>query len=677
MNATRIAVIGVIALSLAVATARAQYTADYQTNTISGVTNDWADDYLVGYTNFADVLLIQNSGVLTNHDGYLGYDSSSSNNSVLVTGPGSVWSNTYALYVGYSGAGNSLVISNGGQVVNYYRYGCMGYNFSSSNNSVLVTGAGSVWSASEELDVGYSGAGNSLVISDGGLVVSLLGGHMGYDSSSSSNSVLVTGAGSVWSASEELDVGYWGGGNSLVISNGGLVVNDIGYVGSWGSSSNSVLVTGPGSVWTNCEVDVGYSGAGNSLVISDGGQVLTGPSCDYYGDGYMGYDSSSTNNSVLVTGPGSVWSNRCDLVVGYSGAGNSLLISNGGQVVNGDGWVGYDSSSSNNIVLVTGPGSVWNNLTTLYVGYGGSNNLLAITDGSVLASNLFISYSDPDYGVALTNLVRVDGGSLVVTNAAGNGSLVVGRAGGEAEFILNGGTVMVDALVATNGANSVVTFNGGLLKSRCTAVTNDAAFAVGNGVSTAEFHLLGGVHSFANGLRIRANALLSGCGTINGSVLVDAGGIVLADCGGTLTFTGILTNNDTMRAVNGSVLEFCGPVVNNGIIDIMDGTTNFHSSFINNGTVVDASYFIVVGITRQADDINITWTTVGGGSYVVQVTAGAADGSYTNNFTDLSPAIAIPSSGLGTTNYLDVGGATNMPARYYRIRLSSPMPPDP
>ena len=677
MNATRIAVIGVIALSLAVATARAQYTADYQTNTISGVTNDWADDYLVGYTNFADVLLIQNSGVLTNHDGYLGYDSSSSNNSVLVTGPGSVWSNTYALYVGYSGAGNSLVISNGGQVVNYYRYGCMGYNFSSSNNSVLVTGAGSVWSASEELDVGYSGAGNSLVISDGGLVVSLLGGHMGYDSSSSSNSVLVTGAGSVWSASEELDVGYWGGGNSLVISNGGLVVNDIGYVGSWGSSSNSVLVTGPGSVWTNCEVDVGYSGAGNSLVISDGGQVLTGPSCDYYGDGYMGYDSSSTNNSVLVTGPGSVWSNRCDLVVGYSGAGNSLLISNGGQVVNGDGWVGYDSSSTNNIVLVTGPGSVWNNLTTLYVGYGGSSNLLAITDGSVLASNLFISYSDPDYGVALTNLVRVDGGSLVVTNAAGNGSLVVGRAGGEAEFILNGGTVMVDALVATNGANSVVTFNGGLLKSRCTAVTNDAAFAVGNGVSTAEFHLLGGVHSFANGLRIRANALLSGCGTINGSVLVDAGGIVLADCGGTLTFTGILTNNDTMRAVNGSVLEFCGPVVNNGIIDIMDGTTNFHSSFINNGTVVDASYFIVVGITRQADDINITWTTVGGGSYVVQVTAGAADGSYTNNFTDLSPAIAIPSSGLGTTNYLDVGGATNMPARYYRIRLSSPMPPDP
>jgi hypothetical protein len=146
---------------------------------------------------------------------------------------------------------------------------------------------------------------------------------------------------------------------------------------------------------------------------------------------------------------------------------------------------------------------------------------------------------------------------------------------------------------------------------------------------------------------------------------------------GVLTFTGSVTNNGTLRAVNGTTLEVYGPVVNNGIIDIMDGTTNFHSSFINNGTVVDASYFSVVGITPQTNDIDITWTTAGGDNYVVQVAAGAADGSYSNNFTDLSPAIAIPGSGLGTTNYLDVGGATNMPARYYRIHLLSPTPIDP
>ena len=44
-------------------------------------------------------------------------------------------------------------------------------------------------------------------------------------------------------------------------------------------------------------------------------------------------------------------------------------------------------------------------------------------------------------------------------------------------------------------------------------------------------------------------------------------------------------------------------------------------------------------------------------------------GSYTNNFSNLTLTIGIPGASLGTTNYLDVGGATNVPARYYRVRL--------
>jgi len=152
-------------------------------------------------------------------------------------------------------------------------------------------------------------------------------------------------------------------------------------------------------------------------------------------------------------------------------------------------------------------------------------------------------------------------------------------------------------------------------------------------------------------------------------VTVDPGGTVLANCGGALTFTGIVTNNGIMHAENGSVLESYGPVVNNGIIDIMDGATNFHSTFLNNGTVVNASYFRVVGITRQTNDINLTWTTVGGRGYVVQTNAPQPNASYTTNFTDMGTAVAIPGTSLGTTNFLDIGGATNTPARFYRIRL--------
>ena len=54
----------------------------------------------------------------------------------------------------------------------------------------------------------------------------------------------------------------------------------------------------------------------------------------------------------------------------------------------------------------------------------------------------------------------------------------------------------------------------------------------------------------------------------------------------------------------------------------------------------------------------------------MQATPGDVNGNYdTNNFTDISSLIVISGSGDTTTNYTDVGGATNSPSRYYRVRL--------
>ena len=52
----------------------AQYAGNSQTNIISGVVSNWTGDYLVGSNTFADALLIQNGGVLSNGNGYLGYE---------------------------------------------------------------------------------------------------------------------------------------------------------------------------------------------------------------------------------------------------------------------------------------------------------------------------------------------------------------------------------------------------------------------------------------------------------------------------------------------------------------------------------------------------------------------------------------------------------------------------
>src|ERR1035438_6018147 len=96
--------------------ARAQFIASIKTNTISAVHSNWVGNgtYVVGSNTFKDVLEVINSGVLSNGSGYLGYAANSSNNAVLVTGAGSVWSNTVDLTVGLSGPRNSLTISNGG-----------------------------------------------------------------------------------------------------------------------------------------------------------------------------------------------------------------------------------------------------------------------------------------------------------------------------------------------------------------------------------------------------------------------------------------------------------------------------------------------------------------------------------------------------------------------------------
>ena len=59
---------------------------------------------------------------------------------------------------------------------------------------------------------------------------------------------------------------------------------------------------------------------------------------------------------------------------------------------------------------------------------------------------------------------------------------------------------------------------------------------------------------------------------------------------------------------------------------------------------------------------------MGGLTNVVQATK-TASGGFSNKFADISPTIVASGGDFTGTNYLDVGGATNSPARFYRVRL--------
>jgi len=341
-----------------------------------------AFNVFVGFDNSGNSLVISDSGNLVNEFASIGRNTTASNNSVLVTGAGSLW-NGATVDVGYDGSGNSLVVSNGGIV--QLDGLVVGYNVGSDNNSLLLTGSNSLLSVVNDIRVSYdANTGNSMTISGGATALSGAGFIGSFNDASAENSILVTGAGSAWTNSGDLYVGEDGRDNKMVISNGGMVANATASIGrNATTANNSVLVTGAGSTWTNTDgLLVGYEGSDNSLVISNGGYVAAG------GDCVIGYLTSSSSNSLLITGAGSALVVAGGLYVSEdANEGNTMTIAAGASVTSSSGSIGaYSDQSSGNSVLVTGAGSTWSVSTNLFVGESGSGNSLTVADGATVAA---------------------------------------------------------------------------------------------------------------------------------------------------------------------------------------------------------------------------------------------------------------------------------------------------
>ena len=115
-----------------------------------------------------------------------------------------------------------------------------------------------------------------------------------------------------------------------------------------------------------------------------------------------------------------------------------------------------------------------------------------------------------------------------------------------------------------------------------------------------------------------------------------------------------------------------------------DGVSNTNEFLTGFNPTDPTAYAHIISIASSASDMTITYlgangdTTYAGGpssrTNVLEYSAGAADGSYTNSF--VSTGInQVLSNGTGSgcvTNLVDPGGATNTPSRYYRIRVMVP-----
>ncbi len=457
---------------------------NFQTNVVSGVSVDLTGfDVAVGTNGSFNYFEINSGGSQTNDDGIVGDQSTASNNSVVVKDNNSSWENGGDLYVGNTGSVNQVTIKTGGHINSVH--GFIGNDPVAGSNKVVVSDANSLWSNAQTLTIGAGGSFNQLIVTNGGRVNSALGAQ-----------------------------------SSLVGNSSGAI-------------SNTVLVTGTNSLW-NCggPLMLGNGGAGSRLTIDGGGRVNNG-------DGQIGRLSSSTNNVVVVTGTNSLWSNSGSLIVGVSGGGNSVTIQNGGMASNAVGYVGFFSSGGTNTVLVTGTNSLWFSNVKLVIGNNAGGNQFTIANGGLVrATNVVIGAGLGSAGNNLTVL----GGQLTVTNSSSKATLSI--LGGT--MTLNGGTVTVDQLIVTNVTvgitirTNLFVFNSGLLNTKSTAVTDGLPFMVGVGTNTATLNLLGGAHSFFNGLVVSSNSLLTGVGTVTANV-TNQGAIGPGNPAGQLSISGNLT----------------------------------------------------------------------------------------------------------------------------------------
>jgi T5SS/PEP-CTERM-associated repeat protein len=433
---------------------------------VTGAGATWSNraNVIVGWFGGNNQMLVSNGGrVVVGAGSTMGSRASAGGNLATVTGDGSAWSSGGGLTVGNLAAGNRLVIEAGGQVD--CTRGAIGLG-SGSNNVALVTGAGSVWS-NQNLNVGLNGARNRLVVSNGAAAFAATNGLIGAHAEG--NTAIVTGAGSRWLVGQSLFVGSNAALNTLVVSNGGMVVSSIGEIGfSAGLASNNLaVVTDPGSVWSNSvQLIVGRFGPGNRLQVINGGRVESGSTI-------MGANVSSSNITAIISGPGSVLDSGSSLSVGSASIGNRLVLSNGAVVRAHNGYLGYSATSANNEALVTGPGSIWSHANLLRVGFAGRASRLIVTnDGTVTAGE---GVSLGEISSSSNNRVVVHGGTLRVANAGVTGTLDVQRG----TNVLNAGLIDVDVLRMTNALGKFE-FNGGTLITRGADIRNNAVFMIGN-----------------------------------------------------------------------------------------------------------------------------------------------------------------------------------------------------
>jgi hypothetical protein len=305
----------------------------------------------------------------------------------------------------------------------------------------------------------------------------------------------------------------------------------------------------------------------------------------------------------------------------------------------------------------------------------GGVGTITIAGGTNLSPSTFIL----GQSTFSTGTVWVTGGAVALTNSirtafveiAGNGVGLV---------TVSNGLVLVDrvlvASVSSTGRGTLTAVGGTtiintnmVLGSGCSSLGNLVVAGgnvfVTNATATAVLEVRGGTLELDSGTLVIDKLVMTNvCGHF-----VRTGGtlsITATNLGANLDADGDGLPSGWEQQYGFNPLSSVGAGEANADPD-GDGMSNLQEYLAGTDPTNSTSYFHITSVVNTGSDTRVTWMMGPGKTNALQWTAGTGDGSYqTNGFADL---FAVTNTVGSVTNYLDVGGATNVPARYYRIRL--------
>ena len=599
----------------------------------------------VGGENGTGTLTIRNGGSVSSLQGVIG-DGVGSTGTVTVDGPNSSWVTTGAgMVIGNYGEGH-FTVSGGASVRN--ERAMLGLA-PTGRGTLVVTGAGSSWTDSGDMYVGYQGGAGTLEVRAGGSVEIFNSLYVGYGGEGIAS---VSGADATLTAHGGVVVG--GGRNgTFTVSNGATVNSGGGYIDAASGYQGIATVTGTGSTWTmGDQLIIALEGKG-TLTVDDGGRLETTQ---------ISLGSRNGAEGTLTISNGGVVATNYVMMAEEAGARASLRLESGGRLeaqqvqrYDGAGTVVFDGGilrltndqfaglfsgfQTGDVTLAAGGGTIDTGTFQVHMDIGlvgpggltkigtgtfhlwGANSYSGITlvsAGTLRARETNVLSATSTHDIASGATLRLDNNrNQVIGGLAGAGSVLLGNA------------------QLTVGANDSSTLFSGIISGTGKLVKS------GSGTLT-----LAGNNSYSGGTEI-----------VTGTLSVSADANLGATSGG-LTFNGgtlaTTASFDTSRTV--SLLQA-------GMLDVAVSTTLGLT-----GTVSGAGALIKTGagsLTLSGNNGYSGGTELRSGSLSVSADAnlGATSGGLTFNGGTLATTASFDTSrnvSLQQAGTFDVASGTTL-----------------